>query len=252
MSFVRSQRTVLRRVAEIAYRRPDLAIRTSSGAPADGRECNSQRDVVIHNGVADLGPYRRHRRIAQRPRILYVGIIKEDKGVLVLLDALTKLRLRQVEVDLSLVGASVPRSFDDVVRSWIRRNGLEDRVRLHGVLTGRAKAAAYYDADVFCFPTYFAAETSGLVVMEAMSCNLPVVATSWRGLPEIVDDGDSGFLVPPQNAEALAERLEMLIRDYTLRWRMGEAARAKYERIFTIDAFVARVRAEMDTFASIT
>jgi glycosyltransferase involved in cell wall biosynthesis len=105
---------------------------------------------------------------------------------------------------------------------------------------------------VLCFPTYFASETSGLVVVEAMSCSLPVVATHWRGLGEIVDDGHDGFLVAIKDPVSLADRLEQLLADPQLRADMGKAGRRKYECRFTLDAFGQRLRQQLDAFAMAT
>lgn len=70
-----------------------------------------------------------------------------------------------------------------------------------------------------------------------MMFNLPVVATDWRGLPEIVIEGQTGFLVPPKDAENLADRLERLILNPELRISMGKAGRRRYEKCFTVQKF---------------
>ena len=112
-----------------------------------------------------------------------------------------------------------------------------------GVLTGREKLAAYARADVLCFPTFFESETFGLVLLEAMSFGLPVVATRWRGIPSIVDDGVTGFLAGVRDPDAVAERLLRLARDPALRERIGAAARRKFLREYTIDRHLARMAA---------
>jgi glycosyltransferase involved in cell wall biosynthesis len=75
------------------------------------------------------------------------------------------------------------------------------------------------------------------VAIEAMMFGLPVVATNWRGLPDIVVDGETGFLVPPKDAKSIAERLERLISDQDLRRIMGAAGRRRYEQNFTVEKF---------------
>jgi glycosyltransferase involved in cell wall biosynthesis len=252
MAFADSLNPLLRRLVRWVYRRPDMTIRTSTAAPDDGAGCDSRRDVVVENGVIDLAPTRRNMPRKRRLRILYVGVLKEDKGILVLLESFALLRARGVEADLALVGAPVPRAFQASLQQSINRYGLEDRVLMPGVLLGEAKADAYQSADVLCFPTYFASETSGLVVVEAMSCSLPVVATHWRGLGEIVDDGHDGFLVAIKDPVSLADRLEQLLADPQLRADMGKAGRRKYECRFTLDAFGQRLRQQLDAFAMAT
>jgi len=71
------------------------------------------------------------------------------------------------------------------------------------------------------------------VLLEAMQFQLPVIATRWRGIPSIVEDRRSGFLIPINDPEALAEKLEILIRNEPLRQKMGAAGRQLYCQKFT-------------------
>ena len=75
------------------------------------------------------------------------------------------------------------------------------------------------------------------MAVEAMMFDLPIVSTDWRGLPDIVVDGETGFLVPPKDAKSIAERLESLISDTDLRRTMGAAGRRRYEQNFTVEKF---------------
>ncbi|HEY2826902.1 MAG TPA: glycosyltransferase, partial [Pirellulales bacterium] len=92
-----------------------------------------------------------------------------------------------------------------------------------------------------CLPTFYEAETFGVVLVEAMSFQLPVVATRWRGIPEIVDDGVTGFLIEAKKASAVADRLQQLQLNPDLRLAMGEAGRAKFLREFTAELYWQRM-----------
>ena len=92
---------------------------------------------------------------------------------------------------------------------------------------------------MFCLPTFYEAETFGIVLVEAMSLGLPVVATRWRGIPEIVDDGKTGYLVETHDAAAVAERLEQLQADPALREQLGAAGREKFLSDFTVGKILA-------------
>jgi glycosyltransferase involved in cell wall biosynthesis len=138
--------------------------------------------------------------------------------------------------------------FAERVKKRICELNLERRIRFLGVKLGADKFTAYRRADVVCFPTFYNCETFGNVLIEAMATGLPVVSTVWRGIPSIVDDGETGFLVETQNAEAVADRLELLAGDPELRWRMGTAARAKFEREYVYPIHAARMqRALLET-----
>jgi len=89
--------------------------------------------------------------------------------------------------------------------------------------------ALYRSADICVVPSV-GPEPFGIVTLEAMACGKPVVASRIGGLPIIVEDGASGFLVPPSDAEALAGKIRLLISNEELRERMGAAARKRAER----------------------
>src|SRR5690606_13184327 len=89
-------------------------------------------------------------------------------------------------------------------------------------------AAAYASADVFAFPS--TTETLGLVALESMASGVPVVGADAGGIPFVIDEGRTGFLVQPGDADALTDRLEQLIGDPGLRGRMGAAARQDAEQ----------------------
>ncbi len=119
---------------------------------------------------------------------------------------------------------------------------LTRHVSFLGVLVGEEKFAAFRRANVFCFPTFFSSEALPIVLVEAMACSLPVVATRWRGIPSIVDDGQTGFLVEPHDPEAVADRLACLAEDAELRERMGAAGREKFTSVFTLSHHLGRMR----------
>ena len=82
-----------------------------------------------------------------------------------------------------------------------------------------------------------------LSILEAMRAGLPVLATDVAGIGEAVSDGESGYLVPRGDVPLLQDRLARLLGDARLRLRQGQAARARYERHFTLDQFVSRTLA---------
>ncbi len=102
---------------------------------------------------------------------------------------------------------------------------------------GEEKSRLFLQADIFCFPTYYPPEAFPLVLLEAMQFGKPVVSTYEGAIPEIVDEGVTGFLVPPKDFHALSEKLEILIADSELRERMGKAGRMKFFEKYTVDIF---------------
>jgi glycosyltransferase involved in cell wall biosynthesis len=250
--FYKNSTGLLRRLMEAAYFNPDVTIGASPQAAEDGRLLGARREFLIPNGIEDFG----HHVLARTKRgaaslggltILYVGALREDKGILVLLEAVRLLRRRGREAYVQLVGHFFSVEFEREVRRFLDQNGLADIVRLRGVLTGDDKWRAFSEADLFCFPSHFAAESFPVCLVEALSFSLPVVATRWRGIPNIVSDGENGFLVSIRDAPAVADRLERLITDSALREAMGRAARAKFEQEFTVARYHDRVAAVFES-----
>jgi glycosyltransferase involved in cell wall biosynthesis len=234
--FYEGMPTLFRVLFRRAFFHPDVAIRVSSRGPEDGRKFRAVRECVVACGIEDEARlYVGRRRPAQNgPTILYVGVLREDKGILVLLEALAHLRERGLQFNMRFVGGFASSAFERTVKAFLTDRHLEGNVLFSGVLTGQSKAEAYADADVFCFPSYFAAESFGLVLIEAMSFELPVVATLWRAIPDIVDDELTGLLAPIRNPEAIADRLERLLKSPELRIEFGRRGRKKFLARFTV------------------
>jgi exopolysaccharide biosynthesis WecB/TagA/CpsF family protein len=254
---------VLRFAFRAAYMRPDVAIAISEYGKADGVFLNASEIRLISNGIPDqadkglLGNGRWDLEAVRlefgvgedaldtrssmldlaAPTILFVGMVCEEKGVGVLLEACRILRDRGVRFDCQVVGRASSAVDEQAFRDFISDHDLEEQVTLTGPLYHEAKWQAYAAADVFCFPTFYSAESFGLVAVEAMMSGLPVVSTNWSGLPDIVVEGETGYLVPPRDARSVADRLELLIKDPELRKRMGVAGRKRYEENYTVETF---------------
>ena len=242
---------LIRPLFRMAYRRPDLAIRTAAQNPDDGAALGARRCTVVPNGIADARhTLPEHEAGPGLPiEILFVGVLVESKGVRVLLEAFATLRKQGVDARLRIMG----RWNEEPLRAWamgfIREQGIGDRVEFLGVLSGAEKNARFAACDIFCFPSWFEAESFGLVLVEAMQFAKPVVSTHWRGIPSVVEDGVNGYLVPVKDAHAVAEKLVVLARDPDLRRRMGEAGRRIFEERFTLEAFHRRMEDELAALA---
>jgi D-inositol-3-phosphate glycosyltransferase len=190
---------------------------------------DAARTTVIPCGV-DTGLFRPDDRDVARARIdagdapvvLYVGRIAPIKGLETLLDAVAHLRARGATFRLLIVGGEADEpteGHEAEIRQRVDRLGLRDTVRFVGAQPQEALRDYYVAADVTVLPSYY--ESFGMVALEAMACGSPVIGSRVGGLATTVRDGVTGFLVPDGNALALAERVEAVIGDPDLRYRLG-------------------------------
>jgi glycosyltransferase involved in cell wall biosynthesis len=179
---------------------------------------------LIGPGV-DLLRFAPAEREPAVPNLLYVGRIERSsawKGIEVLLRAFALLRDRFPETRLTLVGGG------DAVedhRSLAERLGVADAVTFTGPLRGDDLVSAYQNASVVVLPSRTEAESFGLVLVEGMACERPVVGSRIGGIPAVIDDGTTGLLVRPDDPADLAEACGRLLADRELARRLGRAGR---------------------------
>jgi glycosyltransferase involved in cell wall biosynthesis len=112
-------------------------------------------------------------------------------------------------------------------------------IRYVGFVAGEQKEELLRNSDCLCFPSYYQAESVPVVIIEAMSCGLPVITTRWRGIPEILPEDYEGF-VPPRSARDVAERLLKFMVEYP-----GAPLRKHYEERLTIHQTLSRIRSAL-------
>lgn len=192
---------------------------------------------VIYNPV-DLARFDRGHSLRAElgiddgePVVAFLGQIRDIKGVADFI-AMAR-RIDHPRAHFLLAGecrdpVKFPGSFSP--EGLLEMAGGDPRIRYIGY---RADVEnVYHTADVIVVPSRWQ-EPLGLINLEAGACRRPVVATRVGGIPEVIDDGVNGYLVPVGNVEALSARVESLLADSTLRERMGRAGRERVERDFT-------------------
>ena len=173
-------------------------------------------------------------------RIVYSGSVIRRKRLRDLVDAVAIVRQSVPEVSLHVAGAESDPAYVAAVRARIHELELDNRVTFLGALSPADVLAEYRQAALLVLPS--GQETSPMVIGEAMAVGLPVVATRVGGVPDLVDEGRTGFLVDVAAVDALAERISGVLTDDVLRVALGRAAVEKAERGFRSAAVAARVR----------
>lgn len=120
------------------------------------------------------------------------------------------------------------------VEAILNSNGMKDRCRLLGNVPNDLMPAVYRSADISILPSFM--EATSITGLESMATALPLVGTNVGGIPELIKDGDTGFLVPAGEPVALAEAMRRLLTDVRLRKQMGQAARERTQQLFSWDS----------------
>lgn len=195
-------------------------------APADW-----QKFRLVRCGVdtARFSPAASREAAPDGLRILSVGRLVPLKGHALLVRAIAMLRTRGIDAYATVVGDGPERArLEELARDL----DVADRVAFAGAVGQDRILQHYRDAEVFCLPSF--AEGVPVVLMEAMACELAVVTTRTMGIPELVEDGVGGLLVAPSDPDALADALERLAADPSLRRSLGAAGRARVQQAFEL------------------
>lgn len=199
----------------------------------------AEKIAVIHNGI-DLNQYHpvRDRSYLDQqginfPYLLFVGRISRQKGIIQLLDAMA--RLDQVHLVLCASSPDTPeleREVREKVQGnpyikWINEMVPKDRV-----------IQLYSHAAAFICPSIY--EPFGIINLEAMACKAPVIASRVGGIKEVVVDGETGFLVEPDNLEELAEKIRIILNSPELAAKFKETGRKRVEEHFSWETIANR------------
>ena len=190
---------------------------------------------IVHCGVS-LARYGTAPRPAFSGHVVFVGRLDPVKGVTLLLEAFAAVRARHPQARLTIAGDGPARTR---LETRTRALGLTEAVQFAGDLDEPAVARLLDQADMLVLPSF--AEGLPVVLMEALASRLPVIATQVAGVPELVQDGLSGFIIPPGDVASLTDRLDRLLSDPELCATMGAAGRRKVEAEHDIAAEVAKL-----------
>ncbi|GAB4430706.1 MAG: glycosyltransferase [Anaerolineae bacterium] len=229
-----------------------------AATPAEERQLIEYYNVdpakiaVVSPGV-DLARFEATRQCVARrrlglpvkqPLVLFVGRIEPLKGVDSLLRATALLQQHapglMEEARVAIVGGDPTNPDEEMARlqSLWRELGLQTTVQFLGARDQDQLPDYYAAADVVAMPSHY--ESFGMVALEAMAMGTPVIASQVGGLAHLVQDGVTGYLVPPRSPQALAERLHKLLTNQPLRRRLGDQAR-EYAQSYSWPAVSERI-----------
>ncbi len=177
------------------------------------------------------------RRAARKvPNLVFLSNMLLTKGPIELLKAVSILIDKGLHFKVTFSGAWFDDGCKEVFYCHVKEGNLSSYVEYIGPVYGVEKNKLLLNSDVFVFPTY--SDIFGIVNLEAMEAGLPIISTREGAIPDIIVDGETGFLVEKQDVGALADRLALLICNPELRLTMGLKGRQRFEDKFDFDQYV--------------
>lgn len=189
--------------------------------------------TICPNGIPDMAVHQ-VRENHDIPHILFLSNLIMSKGVLDLLDACNVLKKKGYEFVCDYVGKETPEITAQKFNEEVRSRDLENVVFYHGAKYGEDKESMWSSADIFVFPTFYENEAFPLVILEAMQNSLPVVTYHEGGIPDMVIDGQTGFICPKNDVEHLADKIETLLMNPRLAVDMGMNGNKLFKDKFTL------------------
>jgi len=202
------------------------------------------RVYAVPGAVADsrniVGAGSKPARLEDQIEILYFSFLQRSKGVFTALKAMRQVVAALPSVHFTFAGPVESDRFLTEITTYIQANDLERHFTYVGYVGEEEKRTEYFrNCDIYIFPTL--RDVFGLVLLHAMAEGRPIVASEEGAIPEIVDDGQTGFLFSKGDDKALAEKILFLIKDPNLRLAMGEKGRQKFEKMYMYEVYAKRM-----------
>lgn len=222
----------------IVFRNADVILLSKNLYPDIFKYVSESRVHYCPNGIPENKSIER-KEGGEPVELLFLSHLIKSKGVIVLIEANGILRDKGVHFLCTIAGGDAELTRKEV-QDIITYKELSSSITVAGPVYGEDRMNVMLKADILVHPTFN--DCLPLIILEAMQNSIPVVSTFEGAIPEVVEDGITGFLVPQKDSEALAEKLELLIKDPELRQKMGRSGREKYEKEFTLAVFEKRMK----------
>ena len=208
----RIYRGLMAHAARVAFAQADLLRAISKTTQVQLERWTSGKRIVLFPTWTDIAVFSQgsaDERTSPRQHILYAGVVTPLKGVHHLVNAFALLAKEYPQLQLIIIGREVNKSYRNDLQRLISASGLDTRVQFIGELPQRELATWMRKSCVFVLPSI--SEGLGRVVIEAMATGTPVIGSDVGGIKELVEDGGTGFRVPPGDEKALADKLRWIL-----------------------------------------
>lgn len=231
-------RPLYRWLLKLVYRGSKVVLLSQHLYPDIKKIVSKDQVMVCPNGIpCDIQHTEAKKKKKQRPVLLFLSNLLKSKGVITVLDACSILKDRGYKFECRFVGGETAEIDKNRFINETTSRGIEDMVVYVGKKYGDEKIKEFSSADIFVFPTYYDNECFPLVILEAMQHSLPIISTNEGGIPDIIDNEETGIIVPPKDPETLANAISQLLDSPQRREDLGRKANEKFTSKFTLRKF---------------
>lgn len=213
----------------------DILIVQSDGIKQFVERISDTPVVAIYNGVETW----RYNKVSSKDhfsdgkiQVVFLGGLSKNKGVF---DILKAAQLINNNVHFTFVGGGPVNEFEE----YAAQLGINQQVKFTDIITEEEKVAQLIASDIFVLPSY--AEGQPVAILEAMSCGLPVISSTVGSMPEVVIDGENGFLIEPGDIRQLTEKISILIDDSTLYKKISKHNYLQARKLYDINRVFSEI-----------
>jgi len=190
------------------------------------------------NGIPNIKTQTINKNFQENKPIhlLFLSNLIASKGVWEVLEACCILKNKKLPFQCTLAGGVGDINIYEI-QNFILKNNLSNEIQYIGKVSGQKKIDTFQNADVFLLPTFYHNECFPLVLLEAMQFGIPIVSTHEGAIPEMIEEGINGFLIPKNNAIVLASSIEKYIENKNLILEQGENNKLKYQEKYQLEVF---------------
>jgi glycosyltransferase involved in cell wall biosynthesis len=242
--FSKLYRFLMARAASFSLGQADLLRAISSSTRQQLERWAPGKTIIQFPAWTDIGAFllvgRRDKEEPEPRRILYVGVLTPLKGVHRLVNAFVPIAGEFSEARLVIVGRAQNKNYAEVLRQQVCDLDLDDRVEFLHAMPQSELAMWMGNAAVLVLPS--SSEGLGRVIVEAMAAGTPVIGSDVGGIPDVIEDHVSGFLVPPGNEEMLTERIRWILENPARARVMGRKGHTFAAEFFSTEVYLEGYR----------
>lgn len=228
-------KTLFRFLLKAVYKNSEVILLSERLYPDISEIVDHEQVVICPNGIPEVE--RLPHSPNPIPKLLFLSNLIESKGVFILLDACKILKDKGYVFICDFIGGETKEVSKTRFEEEVKKRGLDDMVIYLGSKYGKDKATAIAESDSLVFPTFYENETFGLVLLEAMQQAIPQISTPTGGIPDIIENGKTGMIIPVKDSQKLADAITYLIDKPEIRAKMGEEAYNRFKELYTLNKF---------------